>query len=222
MIGLFMIAVMSTSYFDSYPEESKYAVDFVTEHKIEIKSIRKHLSSEDSRLAMCIVAPEVSQYSQMSDAAETFALYSLYVQGKVLDFSIGAFQMKPSFAITIEEEIARCDYLKQYRALIIQEKSDRAVRYERVERLSSLRWQLIYLCAFIEIARKKTSNLSFKTAEEKLKYWATLYNAGLHASENKIYGLYDIDGFPKLSSKCFNYADVCMEFYRNRKYCPYF
>ncbi len=102
MIGLLMMIVLSASYFESYPKESQYAVDFTSSHKTEIKKIKKHLSSEEARVAMCIVAPEVSQYSYMSDAAETFALYTLYVQGEVSDFSIGLFQMKPSFAISID------------------------------------------------------------------------------------------------------------------------
>lgn len=221
MIGLLMMIVLSASYFESYPKESQYAVDFTSSHKTEIKKIKKHLSSEEARVAMCIVAPEVSQYSYMSDAAETFALYTLYVQGEVSDFSIGLFQMKPSFAISIEEEVKKCDYLKKYRKLIIHKSNERLVRCERVERLSSLDWQILYLCAFVEIAKVKTSIMEFSNIEEKLKYWATLYNAGLQASENKIYSLYDIDGFPKFSSNSFNYADVCIEFYRNNKYCPY-
>lgn len=221
MIGLFMMILMSTSYFESYPKESRYAVDFASIHQSEIIGIKKYLTSNDARLAMCVVAPEVSQYSQLSDAAETYALYTLYVQGRVSDFSIGAFQMKPSFAESIEEEVAKCDYLKQYRKLIINESSDRLARYERVNRLSSLEWQLVYLCAFVEIARTRTTNVTFSNTEEKLKYWATLYNAGLYSSESKIYTLYDIEGFPKYSSNSFNYADICIEFYRNKKFCSY-
>lgn len=221
MIGLLMMIATFTSYFESYPEESQYAVDFASVHKTEINKIKKHLSSEDARLAMCIVAPEVSQYSHISDVAETYALYTLYVQGKVSDFSIGMFQMKPSFAVSIEKEVKYCNYLEQYRKLLIYKASERSIRYERVERLTSLEWQLLYLCAFIDIVRKKTSNMVFKNIEEKLKYWATLYNAGLHTSENKIYNLYDIDGFPKFSSNSFNYAGICIEFFRNRNYCPF-
>ncbi len=123
--------------------------------------------------------------------------------------------------LRIEEEVKKCDYLKKYRKLIIHKSNERLVRCERVERLSSLDWQILYLCAFVEIAKVKTSIMEFSNIEEKLKYWATLYNAGLQASENKIYSLYDIDGFPKFSSNSFNYADVCIEFYRNNKYCPY-
>ena len=118
MIGLIIMATSILSYFTSYPKEAKYAVDFVSVNKAEIQSIKKYLSPKDARLAMCIVAPEISQYSQLSDAAETYALYTLYVQGRVSDFSIGAFQMKPSFAVSIEKEVAKCDYLKQYRKLI--------------------------------------------------------------------------------------------------------
>ena len=222
MSSLFVMMLISVStYFESYPKESQYALDYTSMYKTEIETIKKYLSLEDARLAMCIVAPEVSQYSQMSDAAETFALYTLYVQGRVSDFSIGVFQMKPSFAVSIEEEVKKCDYLKKYRKLIIHKSNERLVRCERVERLSSLDWQILYLCAFVEIAQVKTSDMDFSNIEEKLKYWATLYNAGLHVSENKIYGLYDIDGFPKFSSNSFNYADICIEFYRNKKYCPY-
>ena len=83
MISLFMVILMSTSYFESYPKESRYAVDFVSIHQSEIIGIKKYLTSNDARLAMCVVAPEVSQYSQLSDAAETYALYTLYVQPKI-------------------------------------------------------------------------------------------------------------------------------------------
>lgn len=222
MIKLCILMAMSiSSYFASYPKESQYAVDYTSANKAKIRTMRKYLSPKDARLAMCIVAPEISQYSQLSDAAETYALYTLYVQGRVSDFSIGAFQMKPSFAVSIEEEVAKCDYLKQYRKLIINESSDRLARSERVNRLSSLDWQLVYLCAFVEIARNRTTNVTFSNTEEKLKYWATLYNAGLYSSESKIYTLYDIEGFPKYSSNSFNYADICIEFYRNKKFCSY-
>lgn len=222
MTSLFVMMLISvSSYFQSYPKESQYAIDFASMHKSEIINIKNHLTSNDARLAMCIVAPEVSRHSQLSDAAETYALYTLYVQGRVSDFSIGAFQMKPSFAVSIEEEVAKCDYLKQYRKLIINESSARLARCERVNRLSSLDWQLVYLCAFVEIARTRTTNMSFSDIEEKLRYWATLYNAGLYSSESKIYTLYDIDGFPKFSSCSFNYADISIEFYRNKKFCSY-
>lgn len=222
MIRLCILMAMTiSSYFASYPTESQYAVDYTSANKAEIGTMRKYLSSKDARLAMCIVAPEISQYSQISDAAETFALNTLYVQGKVSDFSIGTFQMKPSFAVSIEDEVAKCERLKKYRELIIDEVSDRAVRFERIKRLSTLHWQLVYLCAFIEMAKANTSGISFVSTEEKLKYWATLYNAGLDSSETKIYNLYEIDGFPKFSSNSFNYADICVEFYRNKNYCSF-
>lgn len=216
-----MMLVSMSSYFDSFPQESQFAIDFTTENKVEISKIKVYHSSEDARLAMCIVAPEISRYSRVANAAETFALKTLYVQGKVSDFSIGIFQMKPSFAVSVENEVERCNYLKKFRNLIIHEETERAVRFERVERLSSLNWQLVYLCAFIEIARAKTLGITFANTEEKLKYWATLYNGGLHSSESKIISLYEVEGFPKFSFNSFNYADVCVEFYRNIKYCSF-
>lgn len=223
MIGILsVIAISVASYFEAYPQESQSAVDYVSMHKKEIKVLTKFLSKEDARLAMCIVAPEISQYSTVSDAAETFALYTLYVQGQISNFSIGEFQMKPSFAVSIEDEVLRYDYLSKYRTLIIDKIGERAIRYERVERLSSLKWQLIYLAAFFEIAKRRTNNTSFKTPEEKLKYFATLYNAGINVDENRVYYFYDIDGFPKYSSQSFNYGDICIEFYKHKNYCSFF
>ena len=216
-----MIILLSPTYFETYNKEVQDAITFVSENKEIIKDFKKNLSKEDARIAMCIVAPELSQYSKIANSAETFALYTLYVQGHVSDFSIGPFQMKPSFAKTIEDEVSTCNYLYNYKDLIITGNTERAVRYERVERLSNLKWQLKYLSAFIEIVKKKTKRIKFKKKEDKLKYWATLYNAGINIDESLITNMYNIKGFPRYSPRCFNYADVCIEFYQNNEYCPY-
>lgn len=222
MTGALTILLATTlSYFEAYPQESQAALDFAIEHRKEIVELRKYISQEDASLAMCVVAPEVSRYSRVSDKAETFALYTLYVQGQVSNFSIGAFQMKPSFAVCVEGEVAKHDYLSKYRSLIINKPSERESRYERVERLASLKWQIVYLAAFVDIVKKRTESKSFATVEEKLKYWATLYNVGINASERKVSYYYDRNSFPSFSPNSYNYGDVCLEFYHNSDYCPF-
>jgi hypothetical protein len=222
MISLASITLATAlSYFQAYPREARAALDFASEHKTEIKELKKYLSDEDARLAMCIVAPEVSQYSTFSDKAETFALYTLYVQGHSTNFSIGLFQMKPSFAVDIENEVTKHEYLSKYKSLIINKPTDRAARNERVQRLTTLRWQLVYLAAFVDIARQRTKGKSFATTEEMLKYWGTLYNAGVNIADSKIYRHYSVEGFPRISSCSFNYGDVCIEFYHDTIYCSF-
>jgi hypothetical protein len=222
MIDVLTLMVVSAfSYLEAYPKESQNAVNFAIEHKREIKELKKYIGARDALLAMCVVAPEVSQYSKITDTAETFALYTLYVQGQVTNFSIGEFQMKPNFAISIENEVSRSVYLSKYKDLIINESTERAMRYERVERLTSLEWQILYLAAFIDIAKKRTENIPFKTIDEKLKYWATLYNAGINTPDYKIYDYFDITGFPKFSLNSFNYGSICVEFYSFEKYCSF-
>ncbi len=216
-----MIIMSSMTYFEAYEKESQDALLFVRENKETIRILNNYLSQEDSRIAMCIVAPEISQYSKIADTAETFALYTLYVQGQVTNFSIGSFQMKPTFAINIENEVKKSSCLSNYRDLIIDKNTDREIRYERVERLSSLKWQLKYLSAFIEIVKERTSKMIFKNQEEKLRYWATLYNAGIYTKESRILSLYEVEGFPSFSTNSFNYAEVCIEFYRNKEFCDY-
>ena len=57
MSSLFVMMLISVStYFESYPKESQYALDYTSMYKTEIETIKKYLSLEDARLAMCIVA----------------------------------------------------------------------------------------------------------------------------------------------------------------------
>lgn len=52
-------------------------------------------------------------------------------------------------------------------------------------------------------------------------YKKTLVNAGLYLNEQKVYSFYETEEFPKYSYNCFNYGEICPEFYYNRDYCMY-
>lgn len=160
LVSVLMCCV--SSYIGTYPIESQYAMDFVSDHQQKIMAITENLIPDDAILAMCIIAPELSQYNNITNSMETFALYTLYVQGKISNFSIGAFQMKPSFAASIENEVSKHAYLSKYKDLIIRENNNRQLRYKRVERLTSLIWQLKYLSAFIEIVKTRTVGIFLK------------------------------------------------------------
>ncbi len=218
---LFAIAFVLPSYFDKYEEEVHRTIEFVDDNRKEILTIKKYLNIDDALAAMCIVAPEISQYSPIIDATETFALKTLYVQGKVTNFSIGPFQMKPSFAETIEHYIKEKQAYKKYNALIINRSSEREIRYERVCRLSSIEWQVLYLSAYYNIVCDREDVKNIKNSEFRLKFCATLYNAGFELNKESVMELLKQKGFPHLSQDKFNYGDIAYDFFQCNEFCSY-
>ena len=59
-----------------------------------------------TELAVAVVFPELVRYSALMDFMETTAVKALYQQKGVkgADFSIGRFQMKPSFVADLERQ----------------------------------------------------------------------------------------------------------------------
>ena len=62
-----------------------------------------------TELAVAVVFPELVRYSALMDFMETTAVKALYQQKGVkgADFSIGRFQMKPSFVEDLERQWMR-------------------------------------------------------------------------------------------------------------------
>lgn len=195
--------IFLASYFSTFPLEVKETISFLS-IKVETR-LSNVLTKDESIMAMSIVAPEISQFSSIRDEVETGVLKVMYVQKGWGNFSIGPFQMKPSFAEALERE--NSDLFNQ------PKKNGRRDRADRVKRLSSLEGQIEYLLLFIKTVRKKTANLSFVNNEEKLLYWAMLYNAGLYLSHKNLNYYLSRKQFPRYSEQ-FNYAQICLEFYR--------
>ena len=215
VIALFCL----NGFFCTYPEKAKYAMDFWAEHPACYDSLRVSLSDKEALMAMAIVSPELSQFSQLEDIAQIKAMALLYIVHGQGDFSIGYFQMKPSFAQRVETLVAADEKLKQrHRRLLIQDtrKDDpdgRRQRHERLNRLRYLEWQVRYLSAFVDIMKQKTATLHFKNDTERLRYWATVYNAGIDSSSERIASCMSKEQFPRFGTK-FNYADVSTEFFQ--------
>jgi hypothetical protein len=138
----------------------------------------------DARFALAIIFPELIRYSSILDYIEVKALEVLYVQyGRdYADFSIGYFQMKPSFAEHIEADILNYHLVELYPHLdrLQADTSDNTSRRaDRITMLQDENFQLLYLEAFIcimdhlilETNRHLPSNM-------KLEFYATAYNAG--------------------------------------------
>lgn len=209
----YLLAILLQTYFAFFPGESKEATEFVKEHLPQINKELSTFSSEERRIAMAIVAPEISQYSTVSDFIELRTLFIMYRSYGKGDFSVGYFQMKPSFIEGLEKEIKNNKELKRKYGSYLLNGEGKETRETRLKRLSTLEWQLRYLAVFIDIAKLKTKSIKFGSSQERLRYWATLYNSGFNLSQQKVGEYQKKRYFPHYSRQKFNYADVAQEFY---------
>ncbi len=177
------------------------------------------LCNKSSRFLAALVFPEVMRYSSLKDDIETESLHTLYVElGEgYANFSIGLFQMKPSFAREVEQKAALLlsDSLKQELMLAIDAVGT-AERAQRVNRLQDKDWQMIYLTAFVCICDKIYSGKVFLNEAERLQWYATVYNAGFNKTDVYIARKIEQENFylnQGMPGKKFKYAAIAAWFY---------
>ena len=213
-------------FHDDYQEDIQQAMDFLALHQSAIQSISnpKHngISPDICRKTIAVVFPELIRYHRFRDLLETEALEQLYVRfgPKAADFSIGPFQMKPSFIELLEQRISADACLQdQFSVLFFPENTSiKDQRKMRVQRLQNFSWQLRYAVAYVTMM-ENFPPFPLPTDElARLQIIATAYNYGfdrpaaeIKAWQNKKafpYGLnYPIAQFP--------YADLSLYIYRS-------
>jgi len=205
-----------TSYPELYPKECEAARQFFTEHSKEFEQAGKD-AGLGAEFLFAIVAPEISQFVHLSNKLETYSLRVMYVQGgrAYSDFSIGLFQMKPSFIEQMEESVAADDGLRAaFAECLFAEPDSRQARVERIERLNSIEWQMKYLTLFCKLVDKRFGSVAFANGRERLRFYASAYNAGFYRTESDIKKIGDKALFPHFSAQKFGYADVALWFYQ--------
>lgn len=170
-----------------------------------------------------IVFPEVMRYNLLRDGIEAESLRTLYVQfGKeYANFSVGLFQMKPTFAETVETKANQLlpDSILKELQLQYDATDAEAVRRERIERLQDEDWQLVYLTAFACICKKNYEHKKFTSQTEKLQWYATVYNAGFDKTDTYISNKIKEDNFylsQDMPEKVFKYAAIVAWFYNKK------
>jgi hypothetical protein len=178
------------------------------------------LCNEKPLFMQSIVFPEVMRYNLLKDGIETESLRTLYVQfGKeYANFSIGIFQMKPSFAEQVETKAEKLlpDNIYKELQLAYITTDEENIRSERVERLQNDNWQMIYLTAFILICNDRYKNKIFVSEVEKLQFYATVYNAGFDKSDEYISKKIKEENFylqNGMSNNKFKYAAIATYFF---------
>ncbi len=213
--------------------EEDYTVLFGTKYAEAEKFLRQNswivdslrLPPRETRFALAIVFPEIIRFKALEDKIQVRALKVLYVQygRKYADFSVGHFQMKPTFAEQIERDYNRLFSAEEKRVAEIApfETGDSSrLRKERVLRLDDLHWQVRYLRLLMMVMAKLYGNLAFANEPEKLRFYATAYNSGYAKGETAIRRLIGIRHFHVqwlFAKTLYDYADVSVFFYNRLK-----
>lgn len=134
--------------------------------------------------------PELIRYALFQDRMETGAVKALYVSKGTggCDFSIGRFQMKPSFAEDVEKRWMRSGLARQYN-LYFDTKDNETARRIRISRLEKEEWQCIYLAVFLKMlyldygsenkqGEHTQDGIDTLPLKEQVRLAATAYNRG--------------------------------------------
>ena len=178
-----------------------------------------------ARVIVSIVFPEVMRFNQISNFMESSALHIAYTNGgkEAADFSIGVFQMKPSFVEQLEQAVQdnfttwgkTFTHITQFAS-----KHDMGQRYERLQRLEQFSWQMAYACCFYTyIVNTYGRYFSNKSEEDKIWFLASAYNVGIQYNSAHIERIGTIPNFPygvrHSSETQFVYGDISLDFYLN-------
>lgn len=175
------------------------------------------------KIAASIIYPELLRYSYYKNLLETKALEVVYIKkGKdYADFSIGYFQIKPSFVERLEYYIQQFkeDFILFDTVYFYKDSVSESVRAERVSRLKNKDWQLLYLNAFVKITEHAYDFSCYKTTEDSIRFLATVYNCGFYLSQNEIEKKMDKAYYPlgvnyPSDMQC-AYSKVAVEFYQD-------
>ena len=144
----------------------------------------------DPLMADAVVYPETERYSGLQDVLETAVNYGTYITtGGGPDFSIGLYQMKPSFVEALEKAWMRSGLARQYE-LWFDTADNATARRIRISRLQKEEWQDIYVGVFLRLlystygsynkAGEWTQDgLETLPIEEQVRLAATAYNRGV-------------------------------------------
>jgi len=176
------ITVSAADYAQVFGKDWTRAAQFVSDHHDEWKATFD-LFEVDSRMAEAIVFPELIRYSMWQDEIEQAAVNGLYVskgtQGA--NFSVGRFQMKPSFAEEVEKEWNRSALAQAY-GFVFNIQQNAEARRSRIRRLVTTEGQCRYLAIFIRLQLLRHPQLQQLSPEEQVGCLATIYNGSFTAS----------------------------------------
>lgn len=221
ILGLFFVtetlSAQSPDYKAIFGDNWKKAEQFVAENREWMQpAIEK--SGIPYPEAIAVIFPELVRYSALRDRIEISLLKTLYINlgEEYANFSIGAFQMKPSFAEKIRSRTSEIKdgHIRHIFRKKSNYKSVREMRASIVADLEDPRQQLNYLIAFIEICN---SGFKLPEGEERIQFLATAYNYDFTRTEAEINQMENARFFTTRLFKTenyYSYSDVSLFWYK--------
>jgi hypothetical protein len=232
-----LVCLLGLWAFFAIAKKQYASADFGSSFAAKANVAQQQLATLKEAFAMCgslcgkspaflqaLVFPEAMRYHWLKDGIEAESLRTLYVElgQDYADFSIGLFQMKPSFALQVEQKTRQLlpDSLRQELLLDYEASDETAIRLQRVNRLQNPEWQMVYLTAFVAICDRLYSGHSFANEMEKLQWYATVYNAGFDKTAAYLEKKLEAANYylrQDMPEKKFNYAAIAGWYFKNVK-----
>ncbi len=208
-------------YLSAFGDHWVNAEQFVKENEGFFKARADHFGISYGEV-ISIVFPELVRYSAIRNKIEVTLLKTLYVyKGPAYaDFSIGVFQMKPSFAERIRNE-ANASGDTSILALFGGGEfipGERDHRRRIVLEMETPAGQFNYLLAFYLLCEKKFNLAETVEIPEKIRFYATAYNCGFFNSEEYIRAKLDKKFFSVTTLKTgpfYSYSDIAAFYYKS-------
>lgn len=200
------------------------AEQYVSEHQQKWKETFDFFGV-DASVAVAIVFPELVRYSMWQDEIETAVVNNLYIAGgkQHANFSIGRFQMKPSFAEDVDNEWNHSPLAQEFDFVFDTHDTSNA-RKNRIKRLSTIEGQVRYLAIFIRLQQLRHPRLLKLPKAEQVRYLATAYNRSYTASWDDILRMekekhFHTDIIKTGHTRLYRYGDIAVEYYTKTGVC---
>jgi hypothetical protein len=211
----------TNNYQDIFGDDWNKALLFEKENRnwMEPLLTKNHISYP---LAIAVIFPELVRYSALRDKMEITLLKTLYINlgQDYANFSIGQFQMKPSFAELIREQVPTAFQRKSGISFKGRSGYDDIKIFRRsiVTDLEDPKTEFNYLIGFLKICEQKFGTDHMEELA-RLRFLATAYNSGIEKSADQIKSMADKKFFnTKLfKTENYSYADVSLYWYRKFK-----
>lgn len=206
----------SLDYPEIFGEDWEKACAYEKENRGWIDSaLRKnHISYP---VAVSVIFPELVRYSALRDKMEISLLKTLYVNlgDDYANFSIGLFQMKPSFAELIRKDAPRIE--GPGKALLGKSSGYNDIKEFRrsvVNDLEDPKTQIYYLIAFIKICEERY-NSDLKDIHSQVKFLAAAYNCGIDKTLTQIDSMSNRKFFNTrlFKTENYSYTDISLYWY---------
>jgi hypothetical protein len=194
------------------------AEGFVSENETWMKQLSERYSVSYPE-AVAVVFPELVRYSALRDKMEITLLKALYINlgEDYANFSIGQFQMKPSFAESIHQKVPllKGRLRNQFREKTIN-KDIRKYRASIVKDLEQPESQFLYLIAFLKICRT-IYNIEEMDEHYRLEFLATAYNFSFQKSFDEVEKMTDKKFFytKLVKAESYSYSDISAFWFNN-------